>query len=327
MVYQKLQLFLDYGMTSSSDTVTALWGQSSGDAEGSTYDKYFTDYAMEQLKFKLVIEALLEEYGLENSEKAVADAKTECDSFIKGLGGKGAFKQYFGYTADKFREYRVLSDTYNLELDYLYGDEGKEKLSAEYIKNLFNDNFVGYRVICLDMQNKIVLDDNGNRVVKTSTATDGTVTELDEFSKKQLNTEEIEEKAGLPELIQNKIKEGTSFEELVKTYTENFYAAKYTQGFFVTKSDSELSLNTGSDSTAAKALLSDATIAAAIKDLEIGDVSATITTGNGEYTYIIQRIALVDDIYDSEANPEYAEYFGDFDSIASNNAFYKRLTR
>jgi hypothetical protein len=156
----------------------------------------------------------------------------------------------------------------------------------------------------LDMNNKVKIDDEGNKVLKTETDDDGNVTETDEYESEELTDEESEEKQLLPARIVTLLKGGADFAELATQYSDSYYAVKYPSGVFVLSSQQFIS--------------GEETASATIADLEVGEFTEALTVGDGEYTYIVKRVELLDKVYE---NDDYAELFSDYDSTVKYDKY------
>ena len=148
----------------------------------------------------------------------------------------------------------------------------------------------------LDMKNKVKKDEDGNRIVKTTTDKDGKVTEQEAYETEKMTEEEKNDRENLPATIQKELDEGADFAELVQKYSDDYYSVTLKRGIFVPKE---------------KGLLNNAeTVNKAIKELEIGECTGKLSVGDtNDYTYFVKRIELLDKAYEEE---EYKDWFSSF---------------
>ena len=161
-----------------------------------------------------------------------------------------------------------------------------------------------------DMNNKVVVDEDGNKVRTTTTDKDGNTTENDEYKTEKMTDEEKDDKAILPDTVLQQIKAGGDFAELAEKYSDSYLSVKYKEGVFVTSS-----------------ILTEASAKEKVDALEIGDVSDVITVGDGEYSYIVKRVPLIEKVYDEETHPEYAELFENYTENVQDEKYSKLIEK
>ncbi len=292
MTYSKQQFYTQYGLNSSVEST--IWDTKSDDDK--TYDELYTERVKTQVKSILIEQYLFDKYNLSISDETIASHKKTVETAKKNQGGAGAFKQYYGYTADQLYDYFIMIEKSKAIVDYLYGENGIDPVTSEELDSYYKENYVGYMYIMLDMNNKVKTDDEGNRVVKTTTDSDGKVTEQEAFETEELTEEEAEEKGLLAAKIIKELEGGADFAELVQKYSDDFYSIKYPKGVFVLK-DSDL-------------VSGATTINEAVKKLEVGERTDALSTGDtNDYTYIVKRIDLLDKVYENE---DYEDLFSDY---------------
>lgn len=292
MTYSKQTFYTQNVLNSSVEST--IWDQKTD--EGITYDKVYTDRAITQVKSVLIEQYLFDKYELTISDETIASIKKNVDSAVKSQHGKGYYKQYFGYTSNQLYDYLIMVEKSKAVVEYLYGDKGIDPVTAEELDKYYKDNYVGYLFIMLDMNNKVKTDENGNRVVKTTTDKDGKVTEQKAYETEKLTKEEKDKKETLAAEIQQDIKNGVDFEELVQKHSDNYYSVTLKRGVFIPK-DNDLVTNASN-------------VNEAVKKLEIGECTDALSTGDtNDYTYFVKRIELVDKVYEDE---EYEDWFSDY---------------
>ena len=190
-------------------------------------------------------------------------------------------------------------------MEYLYGENGVDKVSEEELEQYYQENFAGYFVIKLDMNNKIKTDEEGNRVRKTTKDSEGVETELDAYEMVALTDEEKEEKALLPQILVYKLEDDVDFQELAVEYSDDYLSVKYADGLYIT----EAQLTN---------YLSDSTVISAVQALEVGAYTQPVSVSDGKYTYIVKRVELLEKAY---AEEEYADLFADYEETVKYDKY------
>ena len=145
---------------------SALWNSKTTDKDGNeiTYNENYTNSIIENCRQVLIEKYLFAYYDLEFTEEENAALKTQKETFeayAKQLGGKGAYKQYFGATIS------VMLQVYKNDLirerlyDYLYGDENPRlPLTDEQKNDYYNENYGDAQFIFIDYgANKVYFDE------------------------------------------------------------------------------------------------------------------------------------------------------------------------
>ncbi|MBQ9510228.1 MAG: peptidylprolyl isomerase [Clostridia bacterium] len=305
MVYVKQNTFISNGWHSGYD-IESIWTQKyDGD---TTFDQYLTSNAVSQLRSMLVEEYLFDKYSLTIDPANLAKLKEQKKSLE--AQGRGAYKQYYGFTTDQLYEYLLIVEKSGAVNEYLYGENGTDKVNDSDKETYYTENFKGYQYIMFDMNNKVVVDEDGNKVRTTTTDKDGNTTENDEYKTEKMTDEEKDDKAILPDTVLQQIKAGGDFAELAEKYSDSYLSVKYKEGVFVTSS-----------------ILTEASAKEKVDALEIGDVSDVITVGDGEYSYIVKRVPLIEKVYDEETHPEYAELFENYTENVQDEKYSKLIEK
>ncbi len=293
MRVRKRLIFQNLLKTTSGDTATFWEGASS--EEGKTNEQYYMDLTLEQVKSALVEKYLFESLGLTVND----DYKATIKAMEVSVGGRGAYKQYYGYKAtDYYNIYENMVDKSEKLLEHLTADGAMLDASADDIDKYYKENFVGYQYIVIDLVNKVVRDEDGNRVLTKVKDKDGKEVDGKSYKTEKLTEEEKTEKQNLAKSILEELakEDGKSFEELIKEHSDDYYSVEYSEGWFIEK-DAQLVNKTVTDK---------------IKDLEIGEHTAeAIESGN--YRYIVKRVDLKDKVYEQNDENKYKEFFVDFD--------------
>jgi hypothetical protein len=294
MCYTKANVFMENGWPSAYDLPDVIWNREVDSETKLTADDNYKQLVVNQLKGVLVEQYLFDKYNLSLNAEEVASQKKTIDQNVKDMGGTGSYKQYWGYRWQMLYEHTLATMRSSAIQEYLYGENGTEKVTDEELDKYYQDNYSGYYMIMLYMTHKIVVEDEGNRVRTTTKDSQGNEVENDEYKMEELTDDEKEEKALLPQILIYKLEDDADFEEIAKEYSDSYLSVKYPNGLFVL---------TGSS------LVNDSAVSSALKELEIGEYTQPISVSDGKYTYIIKRIPLRDKIYEDE---EYEDLFSSY---------------
>ncbi|MCR5457731.1 MAG: hypothetical protein K6F14_06615 [Clostridiales bacterium] len=305
MCYTKANFFMNQTLPSSYDIPSYLWEQKIGSDSEQTVDDYYKQLVVNQLKGVLVEEYLFDKYNLKLNDEEVAAQKKSVQQTVTNLGGTGSYKQYWGYRWQMLYEHSLASLRSTAIMEYLYGENGVDKVTSEELDQYYQDNFYGYYVIKFDMTHKVETDEEGNKIRKTTTDSEGVETETDEYSLVELTDEEKEEKALLPQILIYQLEDDADFQELAIAYSDDYISVKYPNGLYIT--EAQLSN-----------YLSDSTALSAAKALEIGEYTQPISISDGKYTYIIKRVELREKAYEDE---EYADLFKDYEETVKYDKY------
>lgn len=307
MKIRKLDYCCQLYITTSVDT-PELWADYADDEQTQTYGQFYTSQIHLQTQSILAEKYLFDLYGLELSKDTLDGFKTSAKTAAANYGGKGAYKQYFGYTAEQYYDtYMPMVERSEALVEYLYGENGVEKVTADEKETYFNDNYVAYQFIMLDMTTGVKVDENGDRVRKTDTDEDGNEILLDEYETVTMTEDEKAEKQLLAKLILTELEKGASFEELVMKYSDDYASVKYIDGAYALKDGTFIN----------------ATVTQAIEGLEIGEVTPeAISVSSDAYQYIVKRVELVEGAYE---NDTYADLFEDFEDTVKFAKYEEKL--
>ncbi|MBO5006638.1 MAG: peptidylprolyl isomerase [Clostridia bacterium] len=322
MMYRKYQIFYANNYPSAYDEF--LWQDSEVDSE-------LKQVIVDTAKTVVVEKYLMEKFGLELDEKEVKELKDEYKATIKGIGGQGAFKANYGWTADQMMQYDLAIKNNTLIRDYLYNTEtGVEKVTDEELDAYYNENFKQYQLIMISTTQDVSKDADGKKeyVVYDKNGKEVTVTDISEESLKEKEysiaytykyvdledgSERKEEKIALVDEILSELKDGADFKELALKYSDEFLTEYFEDGYIL-EGD----------------LINDEDAIEAINKLEVGDYTEkAISLDSGKYYYIVKRVALADKAYthadEGAENTEYADLFENFDSTVADSKYEKFL--
>ena len=203
------------------NTDASFWGTETED--GETYETFYKNLILDQTKAVLVEKYLFDIHGLTISEDTIDGYKSNINTQNELYGGRGAYKQYFGYTAaDYYNIYMMMVSRSEAVSDFLCGENGEYAVTDEDLETYYTENYVGYQFIMLDMENKVVRDEDGNRVIATEEDDEGNEVETEAYETEELTTEEKEEKQTLGQLILDELADGASFEDMIAEYSDAY---------------------------------------------------------------------------------------------------------
>ena len=299
MKIKKLDICCSMLVTRSRYTAS-YWATKTDD--GETYEDYYKNLILEQTKSILVEKYLFDANGLSISSDKLAGYKSNIKTQNTYYGGKGAYKQYFGYTAaDYYNVYMMMVARSEAVVDFLFGENGSQKLTAEDLETYYKENYVGYQFIMLDMENKVKLDEEGNRIIAKEKDSEGNEVDSDSYETEALTDEEKETKQTLAKAILDELAEGASFEDMIAKYSDAYYSVEFPEGMFVLKDGTFLST----------------AITEKIKDLEIGEYTEEAIESN-KCQYIVKRVELKDKVYEDE---KYLELFEEYEDTVKYDKY------
>ncbi len=308
MKVKKLDYFCNMLYTTDDDTAT-FWATDSGNEEDQTNEEFYKELVTDQTKAILVEKYLFDKLGLTLSQDKLDTYKTSIKESETNYGGKGAYKQYFGYTAsDYYNIYMQMVARSEAVLEALCGEGGEYAVTEEDLANYYAEKYVGYQFIVLDMTNKVKRDEDGNRIIATKKDAEGNVEELDYYETETLSEEEKSEKQILADTILAELEAGTkTFEELIAEYSDEYYSVAFPDGQFVLKDGTFIN----------------ATVTGKVKDLEIGEYTTeAISVDSDKYQYIVKRIELKDKVYNDDA---YLELFTGYEDTVKFDKYEKHI--
>ncbi len=290
MTIKKLDYCCSMYMPRAYDT-EETWAKETEEGSGITLESYYKNMILDQAKAILIEKYLFDKFDLTISDETLKTNKESQKTAIKNMGGAGAYKQYYGYTAEQYyTTYQEMVARSEAVLDYLCGENGELKVNDEDLAKFYTENYVGFQYIMLDMKNKVKLDDEGNRIVakKTQTNENGEKVEVDSdnYELEELSDEEKSEKQNLAATIFAELEAGTkTFEELIELYSDDYYSVEYPEGLFVVEEGTFLN----------------ATVDAEAKKLEVGEYTdEAISVSSDAYQYIVKRVDLKDAVYNDD---------------------------
>ena len=320
MKIRKRIFFCNLLYTTSKDTAS-FWAEKNSEEADKTNEQYYKDLVMDQVKAVLIEKYLFEANGLSISQDKLDEFNAKIKTAEKENGGKGAYKQYYGYTAKlNYEVYEPM--VYRSEQLYktLCADGAMLDATAENLKAYYEENYVGYQYIVIDLKNKVVTDEEGNRVVNTVKEKDENGKEVevpgDSYktekydSTKDEDKTAMEAKQNLGASILKELEAGTiTFEEAIAKYSDEYYSVEFSEGWFVNK-----------DTTFINTTVNDK-----VKDLEVGQRYSEVIA-SGDYHYIVQKVELKAGVYEEYVKDENGEIMKDEDGKNVENKYFDSFT-
>jgi len=339
--------YIIYGQYYGPVDNAAFWAQKND--EGKTYEQLYSENALDIAKSVVIEQYLAKKHGLLNEDgtlnfgddkelkKQYEDAVAEIATAQKSLGGKGAYRRYYGYFPEDLAKYYTFNYRSQLVMDYLYSEV--HPLTDEQLDEYYKENFKQYIIILInkeedikyekDKDGKYVLDDNGNKkpyyVVYDENGTKKYVTDISEkylednkytlaysYQYETITDKTIkDQKKELSAEILAKLEEGgegNSFEELAAKYSDEMLTHYYKDGYMV---DGDL--------------IDDDVAIKAIKDLKVGEYTKESFTVDNKFEYIIKRVELTEKAYthaDEDAEDKtYAALFDTYKDVVTAETY------
>lgn len=316
MKIRKRIFFCNLLYTTSKDTAS-FWSTASSEDANKTNEQYYKELVMDQVKAVLVEKYLFEANGLAISQDKLDGYQSSIKTAEKENGGKGAYKQYYGYTASTYYNvYEPMVAKSEMLFKTLCADGAALAATAENLKTFYEEHFVGYQYIVLDMKNKVVLDEDGNRVIAKVKEKDENGKEVevdgDSYKTEGLTTEEKEKKQDLGASILaelTKAENPLSFEEAIEKYSDEYYSVEFSEGWFVDKEGTFIN----------------STVTDKVKNLEVGEMYAEVIS-SGDYQYIVKRVALKANVYEEFEKDENGNIVKDENDKNVENKYYEFFT-
>lgn len=279
-------MFAEAGYVDADNYSEEFWLTSS---EGETLGELTVNQVDNSLKQLLVCQKLYDDYGLgainDNDTQIDSAVKEKIDDNAKQIGSRNALNAALGTYGLNINN---LSDIYKAEfrralvLEYLYGDEGTEKVTNEEIESYYKENYNRVKHIYLDLNEKYVLNEDGEKVMNPSTGY---------YRTEELTDEEKTEKRTLGNSLLESAKNGEDFDKLIEKYGEDESMTYYTDGLYITSED-----------TYEEAFLN------AVLEMEVGEVRL-VESSMG--LHIIKKFELEDAAYEKEINENFFDGLSD----------------
>ncbi|MCD7782610.1 MAG: peptidylprolyl isomerase [Firmicutes bacterium] len=272
-----------------SDT-DAFWDSMTED--GITYEEYFTEVIIENLKKTVVAAWLFDYMGLtftSSMKEEVEDGIDELCYYLCG-GDKDAFDEYlsdYGIDADTLYDIYVIDAKISYAYQYLYGASGILDVSDEEALAYAQENYALIGHLYVNNKFKYETDSDGNYLYDEETG---------EYYRFDLSDDELAEKEEIIAAVKEGLDEGTSFEELWNLYSED---QLYEGGYYIYEGMENFI---------------DEVVEAAL-EMEIGDIICIET----EYgTHFLKRYEITGTPWEDDEN---ADFFEDFEDNLADYVF------
>ena len=225
-----LNTFLQSGTVTEAEYTEDFWDT---EISGESLYTLTKDQAESYISDIVVCLSLYDEYKLGEIEGAKEQIELSVDSFIEDdISAAGSRSKLNSHLAKYSLNINQLRDIYEIEIkrtmveDYLYGELGTDKVTDEERGTYYTDNYVRVKHVLVNIKDKYVLDEDGERIMDPSTGY---------YKTEKLTSEEIAAKTTLAADILQKAQNGEDFEKLIKEYGEDEGMTYYTDGYFLTK--------------------------------------------------------------------------------------------
>lgn len=266
-------------------------------ADGVTAEKLFTNIVDENIKKNIICMYLFDKYNLTLTASAEEAIDADIEQLINDIG-EGSKKQFNAYAADFGVNEKILKQIYIIEekiellRDYLYGQNGVEKITDAQKNDYYKENYVHIKHIFFSTTDKYILDKDGHYQYD---AAGNVITE-------KLTDEEKQRQTVKADAVLARIKEGESFETLLNEYSEDESSKTYTNGFYLSASTDYID-----------------EVTSAAFDMEENEIRL-VTSAYG--VHIIKKYALDDNAY---AKTENKDFFEDFEENVISEVFQKKI--
>ncbi len=272
-----------------------------GEADGVTVKEYLQAVTETAIKSKLAAAYLFDEYGLTLSAEKEKEVQSLISGLLLGVGGEEALEedevmQQLGMDIDDMEDIFILNAKAEALQDYLYGENGTDKVTQEETDNYYNKNYYRYNHLYI-MDVDFVRDEDGEIVF-----------DEDGVAKwEEIDDERWDEKfEGAKELLQ-RAKDGEDFDKLIEEYSEEIGKEKYPYGHYVNAS-------AATEDTYFPDILDN------VKLLEVGGV----TLFRSDYgLHLIKRLELDEKGYEHEENED---DFADMQELIIDEKYKERLS-
>lgn len=217
--------FLHYYNNSVNDD--AFWD--SEVSAGVTAEQYAMNLINQNIKFILIGMQLFRDYGLKISAETSASVNEDINEKIDFYGSRANLNtalSAFGINADILKDIYIAEEKLYAVYDYLYGENGIDKVTGEMIDNYYAGNYSRIKYIIIYNKEKNVTDENGN----VQYDSDGLIM-TEPLSEEELNAknEKIEEAMIC-------VNAGDEFESIMEDYNEADMS-EYKNGFYVSANE------------------------------------------------------------------------------------------
>lgn len=258
--------------------------------EDVTAEQYLNTAVTENVKRMLVCSTQFDKLGLKLTDAAVEDINAYIETLIaeRADGSRNAFNQMlaqYGINIDMLREIYLMEDKTSMLFSRLYAKGGDRELSDEAMEAFCQEHYVRVRHIYVN--DAYVYDTNEEGQIGYD--------ESGMLKTRELTDAEKAEKAAKIAAIDKALADGTAFENVYETYSEDLY---YKNGYYLSATTSFIP-----------------SVITAAFSLEVGEWKRVESDYGVHY---ILRMEMDEKPYENEEN---ADFFASFDTDAQNDDF------
>lgn len=286
--------FVQYYMDGKDDP--KFWNELATGTD-KTWNETFTEFIVDNAKTYTAALYLFDDLGLKLPDSRIEAVDKEIADLLYGQAdnNENQFNQIlstYGVNKDILREIYIIEEKVAFLQDYLYGENGVEKLSTTAKDNYYKENYVRFQHIFRYTGSRPVIE-NGDFVY----GNDGYV-KYEEMTK-----EEDEKERNTMKALYEDIKAGTQdFSEILEIYNQDIANDEYPNGYYITQT-----------STYVKEVID------AVFDMEVDEIRYV----ESEYgIHIIKRLSLIKGDYAKEEN---VDFFTDFEDNLITKTFNTKL--
>ena len=276
-----------------------FWGSMYDDER--TVEEYFTEIINQRIMNYLIAQDLYKGNTLKLSKSVKSGIKADIKEKIELYGGRAALNSTLSelmLNVDALEQVYLWEEKHDREYDFFFGAGGALEISDSDIIDYYKDNYYHIKYVVFYTTN-IETDADGNYVYDSN----------GDLISAPLTDEERAQKENKIKEFEDKLSSGTSFDTLIKDYSE-YDVSGYPNGFFFSSNELDI---WGLD------------IYNAVKNADIG---STVRVEEDEAIFFVKRLELTDfsllgdnDIQQIKGIVEYAssEVYNDlFDELSKN---------
>lgn len=269
---------------------------------GVTTEQYAMNLINQNIKYILIGMQLFLDYGLKISAETSASINEDINEKIDFYGSRAnlnAALSAFGINIDILKDIYIAEEKLYAVYDYLYGENGTEKVTDEMLDLYYTNNYSRIKYIIIYTKEKNIYDENGDIKYDSEGL----------MMTEPLSPEELDVKKVKVEEAMICVNAGDEFESIMESYNEADMS-EYKNGFYV--SANELSIY-------GFAMIN------AVKNMKAGEVRQV---EDDNATYIVKKYDLINrndflesdtkQLNDLETYCIQAKYESTFSQYASN---------
>lgn len=267
-----------------------------------TWNETFTEFIVDNAKTYTAALYLFDDLGLVLPESRIEAVDKEIADLLYGQAdnNENQFNQIlstYGVNMDILREIYIIEEKVAFLQDYLYGDDGVEKLSSNAKDEYYKDNYVRFQHIFRYTGSRPVTEKNEDGGYDFVYGNDGYV-KYEEMTKEQDEKERNTMKALFEDLKAGSL----DFDEILDIYNQDIANEEYPNGYYITQT-----------STYVQEVID------AVFDMEVDEIRYV----ESDYgVHIIKRLSLIKGDYAKEEN---VDFFTDFEDNLITKTFNEKL--